>query len=408
MDWLLYISLGFILISVLALIFAKEDKFKPLYLIFILLAIVIQIVSVLVISKDKPVDQSFYIVVSAIAALASVGTVSYFSYKNIVSNNEIQNANFLSNLLDSHSEILLNHQRDISSLMEDLRLKLKYKDYKIDYLVSEFIVELKNNAQSKQALEEIIADTDFKSIKKYFESILEDLNEEMQDPDKDAIKKLVIGFFLFKENSFLERFTKYDKNKVILNTYYQKMSEKNFTLFRILNAFKNKTNPYLIKDANYEETSQVIENIFEDYYGSVGHFFRNSYRIIKTINEIYSSKKNHKEKSRYLGILRSYYSEEVLLAIYYNCVYTKKGVGYAYQLLKMDFFGDKEDLGIRVNLQHFRKEKLLEERVDLELMKEFFCSESGNSDLNFKNNSPRKDIEKEITQKFKGFFNEKC
>ena len=179
MDWLLYISLVFILIPVLVLIFVKEDRFKPLYLICILVAIVIQIVTVLVISKDTPVDQSFYIVVSAIAALASVGTVSYFSYKNIVSNNEIQNANFLSNLLDSHSEILLNHQEDIDSLMEDLRLKLKYKDYKIDYLVSEFIEELKNNAQSKQALEEIIADPDFKSIKNYVESIL-NLKEEMQ------------------------------------------------------------------------------------------------------------------------------------------------------------------------------------------------------------------------------------
>ena len=117
----------------------------------------------------------------------------------------------------------------------------------------------------------------------------------------------------------------------------------------------------------------MCNKVFDDQYAEVGHFFRNSYRIVKLINVYY--KDDLELRKNYLGILRSQYSENVILAIYYNCVFTDKGLGYANQLLGTDFFGDKKDLAYD-NPIHFRTEKLIFNEKDLKTIKKLFTVES--------------------------------
>jgi len=69
-----------------------------------------------------------------------------------------------------------------------------------------------------------------------------------------------------------------------------------------------------------------------------GDFFRLFHRAIKMIND-----SNIKDKDKYYGILRAMLPDYLVIYIYYNCVYTSRGLGLGVQLIGTSFFGDEND-----------------------------------------------------------------
>lgn len=399
MAILFYINIGVLIIFTIFLLFVKKDTLKPIYIICFILFIFIQVSIIFLIVKKEQIDQSFYVIMSAIAGLASVVTVSYFSYKSNILNKEVQTTNFMTNLLDSHYKVLSDQQEAISELMQTLIVKVKYNESKLDYLTKEFIKELNNNPQSKSAVTEIMGNSDYSGIKTHFNKLNKYLTDGITDNLDESLQRIIMGFFNFKENSFVSKFPQYDKVKIIESSYFTKMEGGNCFFNNILNSFRSRVLDEVEKNPDFEDTSKLIDSIFSDNYGSVGHFFRNSHRIVKTINEIYGGKHKVEEKNKYLGLLRSYYSEDIILAVYYNSVYTNKGLGYAIQLFGSDFFGNEDDLKTKANLQHFRLEKLLHEQKDLAIMRKLFVC-CINDQFNEK---PSKEVLKE---KLKNVFDE--
>lgn len=93
--------------------------------------------------------------------------------------------------------------------------------------------------------------------------------------------------------------------------------------------------------STFKEMSVGIENYFYKSEGDINQFFRSFHRVVKFIND--TSTITSKKKKNYFGILRSQLSEELMLILYYNCVYTSKGLGLCKLLIGSDFFGDEND-----------------------------------------------------------------
>ena len=105
--------------------------------------------------------------------------------------------------------------------------------------------------------------------------------------------------------------------------------------------FKNNSLPVsdVIKGITYDESVEIINNIYRIQYYKLGHLFKHFHRIIRLILKgiISNDKKIQKEL---LGILRAQFPEEMLILIYYNASYTYRGT---------KFFGDESDFNRNID-----------------------------------------------------------
>lgn len=130
-----------------------------------------------------------------------------------------------------------------------------------------------------------------------------------------------------------------------------------------------------IHEFKYNDVFRIINSIFEKSYTETGHFFRHTHRIIKMINEI----KNDKVKKNFLGILRAQYSENIILAIYFNSVFTEKGIGLGFQLINSDFFIDKNDIDSDNLNIHANFKNLYFKDKHKQIIKSFFVKKDQNN-----------------------------
>jgi hypothetical protein len=114
--------------------------------------------------------------------------------------------------------------------------------------------------------------------------------------------------------------------------------------------FKNNSLPVsdVIKGITYDESVEIINNIYRIQYYKLGHLFKHFHRIIRLILEgiISNDKKIQKEL---LGILRAQFPEEMLILIYYNASYTYRGYGLGCLLQGTKFFGDESDFNRNID-----------------------------------------------------------
>jgi hypothetical protein len=120
---------------------------------------------------------------------------------------------------------------------------------------------------------------------------------------------------------------------------------------------------YAYKFKAYEKLYNYRENI-------IGHYYRNLYRIVKLIQTNTFGHEDEKiiEEVRriYRGILRAQLSSFELLMIFYNVVYSKKGLKFKDLLLDINFFDDhliikdfiwNNDIGELEDLEPSKKHK---------------------------------------------------
>lgn len=89
---------------------------------------------------------------------------------------------------------------------------------------------------------------------------------------------------------------------------------------------------------------KAYETVYNKNENSIGHYYRNLYRIIKLIQDEKFVEdnviNNEIEKKKYRGILRAQLSSFELMMLFYNVVYSQKGEKFKTYLTNTNFFDD--------------------------------------------------------------------
>lgn len=311
--------------------------------------------------------RTIVISITMVIAMISFLSTFWFSNKNIHFTRDTQNSNFIMTLIASNYKILEIKQVKIDDLVSYLQKQFLRNGYHFDELVSKFIDHIKVNV----GVIDLINKIGEQSTNKDYKRQLKNLTAEF---DKEQAARLIMTYLSQNDRykDFYKKIDETESNKTF-NGEIAKIMEKQ-GLFEEINRFMNAHfEDTVAKKLDYDVISIVCNKAFDMHYQDIGHFFRNSYRIVKFINEQY--KDDIESKKKFLGILRSQYSENTILAIFYNSAFTDKGLGYGKELVCSDFFGTKDDL-IGHQPIHFKQSNLISQRSDIDLMLRVFCSEA--------------------------------
>jgi len=128
----------------------------------------------------------------------------------------------------------------------------------------------------------------------------------------------------------------------------------------------------------YKHAYNIINRSFDN--NKNGDFFRVLHRAIKIIKS-----SEIENKSKFYGIIRAVLPDYLLIYIYYNSVFTEKGLGLGLQLSGTSFFGEKDDFffkddskkdGILDFTQHIPKNYLIFKRQDPQIMIKIFSKKN--------------------------------
>ncbi|MCP3032633.1 putative phage abortive infection protein [Halobacillus sp. A1] len=133
------------------------------------------------------------------------------------------------------------------------------------------------------------------------------------------------------------------KSRDALEKLWKSFNERVEGYLRTLYTIKQKGEPVISPEledfmSTYED-EEYMESMFDDFLQnnnpSLGHYFRNMYRIIKIIQ---SSSLSESEKQEYRGIFRAQLSSAELYLLFYNVVYSTNGEQFFEVLKGTDFF----------------------------------------------------------------------
>lgn len=242
----------------------------------------------------------------------------------------------------------------------------------IDYLNNEYIPSTRHQNQIKDL---DVNNNSYKLIKNFL------LHE------KKNRTQLIAHFYLryHRENIYNEiknedweiQFSKQSQstNKLISETAFFIHLDQKFNEF------------FSVKNHKYRDYKENISHNINSKYSNINYFFRHTHRIFKLLNEI----DERDTKRNYLGILRAQYSEQVIVSIYFNAVFTDKGTGLARQLLKNDFFASDQDFQNGEQMIHGAFESTFREKKHYEIIEELFVSKvKNNSKLGYWKESRQK------------------
>jgi len=335
-----------------------------------------------------------------IAAVSFITTV-YLSNKTAQSNKENQKSNFLMGLMKNHYDLLNTKQGKIDELIEELNIKFTQNVYRLNKIVLLFDEEYRGRTSGLE-IEIQKAKDHFSGTKGKIDKGIKTL-EKINNLESEDIKRLLVSYFSENEKYryFYDNLNESEQKKKHEDELTEYLKDKT-KLFNILDPFMARNEKTLKSNLSYEEITAVSNEVFDKMYQDIGHFFRNSYRIVKMINLYYADDVDLRKN--YLGILRSQYSENTLLAIYYNAVFTEKGIGYARQLVSSNFFGSEKDLATD-NPIHFRHSNLFFGDKDLKVIKKIFISDREEKLENHINEEELNTIHSALTNKIKDAFN---
>ncbi len=377
-----YIIGALLILLILYLAFRQVFKglqFPPrLHTVFVtttLFLILIMYILDLLIDKgtDKDVIRTTVTSITMIIAILSYLTTFWFSSKNAGITRENQNSNFVMTLIANNYKILESKQDKIDELVSYLQKQFLRNGYHFDALVSELIKHIKATPVFTSLIDDICSKIDNSEHKRQLRRLISDFDSEM------AARLLMT--FLSQKDRYMDFYKKLDaseKKKNFAGNTVELMRGKEGLFYQIDNFMNSYYEETVSLKFDYDVISNICNNAFDNHYQDIGHFFRNSYRVVKFINEQY--KIDEESRKKFLGILRSQYSENTLLGIYYNSAFTDKGMGYGKELIGLDFFGTQKDLEGHQPI-HFRPSNLIQSRSDIDLMLKVFCSGQGAEEL---------------------------
>ncbi|WP_270792597.1 putative phage abortive infection protein [Enterococcus casseliflavus] len=121
-----------------------------------------------------------------------------------------------------------------------------------------------------------------------------------------------------------------------------------------------RSNDYLCLSS--ENRILAIDNSINLHYSLVGSYFRLVHSITKYIND---NVIEEDIKNNYISFLRANMNQREILTIFYNAAYTTRGQELLYELNKITFFGNEEDISRN---RFFDKSALFWELDDVNLM----------------------------------------
>lgn len=322
--------------------------------------------------KSSTDYRPFITILTVLIAFISFTTSVFLTNRTTDINKENQKKSFIMDLIKNNSSILKEKESSIDSLIRQLDIQFKSPGYSINHitpLLSEHLYNQRTRLQP--SLDLIQTKGTFKKDNGFLLGAFEQ--------DLDSVSRVLVTSLLMHSSykPFYDQLDDSITDKILSTNFQKVLSEERILLDNIHQFIQRKEIQDILKKdvstLSYSELKPLIEKQFDENYKHLGHFFRNSYRVVKTINNF--SEGDAEFKKTFLGILRSYYSENVLVAIYYNSVFTDKGLGYANELALSDFFGDELDLSKDTPI-HFRKESLYFDQKDLRTIKKIFTSES--------------------------------
>lgn len=118
------------------------------------------------------------------------------------------------------------------------------------------------------------------------------------------------------------------------------------------------------------EQIEYICNKVSDPDLSLNSLYRLIHRAIKITN---NSTLSYEEKINMIGIIRAIIPDYILIGIFYNCTFTKRGNGLALQLVGTCFFGTKDDFENTSFSQHFNSSDLNFLSTDILIMQNLYA-----------------------------------
>lgn len=401
----------------------KKDNFqlgRPIFIILLVLIFLIFLLSVYFIFDNSDTKFSdyryFFIGVSSVLAFFSLLISSFWSTQTIKLTQQTQQINLDSqkitmdnqkislvmDMIKNNYQLLKDKEEGINVLINDLDSVYSGKSFFFNKVAKIFHERLRENEAS----------FDFTPIDSYRQMVLDkrqrlaraaakagqpippnnnkidllrDFKQIFKDNKEDVSFKILVTYFSANEQSTSNVFSLLNSSiqkKIYNNKAHLSFLNETYDLDNFIKNFleEEEIKSILERDGStltHDEIMPEMEKTFNNHYNELGHFFRNSYRVVKFINLFSDThfKADPSFRRTYLGVLRSYYSENVLLAIYYNSTFTKKGLGYAKELAKSDFFGDANDLSSHEPM-HIRKDKLYFGSRDFRLIEGIFISNS--------------------------------
>ena len=134
------------------------------------------------------------------------------------------------------------------------------------------------------------------------------------------------------------------RTEMIAEINYSKLKGTELFIPNLLIFDQNIEHQNLLKKPNHEIKTKAYEKTYSNYEKTLGHYFRNLYRIEKLLSEQGFS---FKDRNNYRGIWRAQLSSSELLMLYYNVNFSEKGRKFKTLLLNTGFFDDhikNEDL----------------------------------------------------------------
>ncbi|TKJ03353.1 hypothetical protein FC695_14280, partial [Bacillus cereus] len=195
-------------------------------------------------------------------------------------------------LMKNHYELLNSKHEHIDKLIVQLEDQFIGKAYIIDKSVEKFKCHLIIHSNEGLNLKISTLQANIDSIKGNKDNLnndLKKLRKIIDDDNDEAIIRLFISYYLNKDE-YKDTFLKLSK------TYINKSFSKEFIdllkiddgFFKMLDKFLSH-NKDIMDELDYDSICSICSNIFDDAYKDVGHFFRNSYRVLKEINKLYKA-----------------------------------------------------------------------------------------------------------------------
>lgn len=396
-----------ILIAIILYVFkvnySKDNNLTTVSLVLILLSVLILVFTIWngisIQEKGKLRYSSSQIrnitmIFTAILALGSLIVTIYLTNRNSKFNLITQQTNLLMTLIKNNYSLVEKIEKknekssEIDFFLRRLENKLSYPNLCFENFSEKFSEELKNINFENLIEQAVGLDLDDKVVQ-----FIKDIDFKKRNINFEI---LLLNICKNRNLEFYETLptnlkNKVNQNKIFTQEICETLMSNSFFFINDITPIINKLN--FDEKLSYDYVSNKVNTIYGDYYHQFGHFFRNVHRIVKLINEYHQNDPINKKNM--LGILRSQFSEDILLILYYNCTYTQKGLGLARQLIDSDFFGDAFD--IEEKNTHFREDRLLYKSKDISIISEFFIKNSSKDTIIYKTD---KELKLEINKVF--------
>lgn len=372
-DLIIIIS-GFILLGMAIYYFRNKTVIMTFLTFLILILEGSYILFIALKIQDLKMNETITIVIAALVFFITLSNIIF----GVIHSQSVKEDEFLMIVIENHLNILMENKEKIKDFYNS-KLKEKFTEkgeytLTIHILTKKIYEIIKNNPQKYNSVlsKELNADADIKKVQISFK---EDFSK-----NKDACERILMCLLKEKYSGgqLYNSIPLGEKKKITDNIIeflkgIQTTDIAEGLLDDILDGFNDEEQTMAsLGSYNFENAFQECNELFVENFNEIGHVFRNSYRVFKLILNTY--KRNPVKQKEYLGLLRSYYSEEFLLVLFYNSSYTNQGAGYAKLLKEKNFFGNNSDL--QEDRMHFRKNNLIFRKIDIKILKDFYMNKN--------------------------------